>query len=278
MTDEVPWPLERVPVVAFINQRDNFNSHGESEIRPAIPLQDIINRTIHSAVMTTEYTGFLIRYAFGFELSTMDVIPGSTINVALTDANGAQVTEPTPAQADFLNALKVGTLEAGDLSQYVIMLERWVKEISQSTQTPIYGVTNEGAISGEALKQLEIGLIGKCQRFQAENTDAWRNMIMLAHDAQSAFNTGFGSPPDVAYVGVRWQSPQVREANDDIASLVAMYKTAPALFPDGWYRRRIGGILGMGADEIARLEEEAAAERSSFMDRLVGNDGGIPLV
>lgn len=263
-------------VVPFVNMRDNYSSYGESEIRPAKPIQDIINRTLYSMVMTEEYTGFPVRYAFGFELSTVGLKPGSFVNVPVK-ANGVQMTELSEEQKNFMQSLQIGSLPAGDMSQFVAVLDKLVCELSQTTQTPMYGITAQGVMSGDALKQLEVGLIAKCKRFSSENTDGWKNAIMLAYKVQQAFATEFGSPPPMDMVAVHWASPQVREVNDDIAAIIQVYKNAPALFPDSWYRRRIGSMLGLDGEEIAKLEDEVKLSQEIFMQSRVGGDGTIPL-
>ena len=267
-----------VPVVPVVNKRDNYSSYGESEIRPALPIQDIINRMVYSTTMNAELTAFIIRYIVGFEIDPMEIMPGAVINLPLTDKSGNAITGIDDETANFLRSIQIGSLEAGDMSQFVVVLDRMVRELSQATQTPIYGAGTSN-MSGEALKQLEIGLIGKCQRFQKENTDAWKQAVMVAHKIQGAFATSFGTPPAIDYVSVSWKSAEIRNLNDDLNTLVNMYKSAPNLFPNKWYRQRIGGMLGLSTDEIASIEDMVAADQEDYFEALsIGRGGSIPLV
>jgi len=44
--DELAWYGD-IPIVHFVNLADNYTRYGESEIRAALPLQDVLNRTQH---------------------------------------------------------------------------------------------------------------------------------------------------------------------------------------------------------------------------------------
>jgi len=158
--NELVWPLGSTPIVHFYNQEDPTTFHGESELRPAIPLQDVLNRTLHSMTMASEFSGFRVKWSIGMEINANGITPGAVVNLVLTDSAGKIITEMTPEMAEFLKAVRVGEFEATDIGQYINQIDKIVREISQTTQTPIYGITVEGALSGEALKQLEIGLIG----------------------------------------------------------------------------------------------------------------------
>ena len=182
--NEKPWPVElkgMLPFVSYANQRDNYTRYGKSEIRKAIPLQDVLNRTLYSMVMASEFAAFPVNYSIGMNIDPSGVVPGGIINLALLDANGAQITDFTPEQVAFLSSCKVGQLGVVNIAQYTQQIETVVREISQATQTPIYGITTQGAISGDALKQLEVGLIGKVMRFQRQNADALKELITLTN-------------------------------------------------------------------------------------------------
>ena len=273
--EEDNWSaVGKVPVIPFVNQRDNYSSYGESEVRPALPLQDIINRLIHSMTSCIEYAGFPIRYAFGMKLTKMDARAGSFINVPVTDG-GKQVTDLTEGQKAFMDSLQIGMLDGADMSQYVGVLDKLVSELSQSTQTPMYDKVGS-AISGETLKQLEVGLVNKCERFQRENTDAWRKAVEIAHEVQSVYATPEPTPPAIDRIAVSWQSAQIRETNNDIAALVSMYKNAPNLFPDKWFRQKIGALLGLDVMEIQNIEEIVAETQADLFATLTGGDGSAP--
>lgn len=276
----MPWPVSSVPVVHFVNKYDNYSESGESEMRPAIPLQDVLNRTLHSMVMASEFSAFNILWSIGMEIDVSAIQPGAVINLVLKDANGKAITDPTPEMAQFLSAMKVGQFAGSDISQYTNQIDKLVREISQATQTPIYGITTQGAISGEALKQLEIGLIGKCERFQHQNEDAIRDLIKLSADIQTVFQTEYeGTPaPVLNVISVVWKSPEITDVTAQISALVVMRKDAPNLWPDDWYRGKIGGLLGMSQSDVKTEGELAATQQANMLASLTGGDGSVPVV
>jgi len=102
-------------------------------------------------------------------------------------------------------------------------------------------------MSGDALKQLEIGLIGKIKRFQSENITTVRRLIELSAWLQNIFNVpGLGSAPELDSIDVNWSEPEIIDTKSAIESILAIREKAPGLFDDDFIRQRIGAILGQG--------------------------------
>ena len=284
-TNIVVWKLQDdegrgiIPFVHFVNQKDNYTSYGESELRPAIPLQNALNRTLHSMIMASEFSAFPVHWSIGQKIDIDGIVPGGVVSLVLTDENGVIPVDIDEKQTEFLKAIRIGSLETTDIEQYTNQIETLVKEISQATQTPIYGITAQGNVSGDALRQLEIGLIGKIKRFQRENTAAIRNLINLTAKVQDTFSIegADSKAPSFKTVTVEWQSPEILDVAAQIAILVTMRKDAPNLWADNWYRKQVGGLLGMTKVEIDTQSEEVANERSRNILTLTGGDGGIPV-
>lgn len=274
-----PWPVSMVPVIHFVNKYDNYSDTGESELRPAISLQDVLNRTLHSMVMASEFSAFNILWAKGIALDVDGIVPGAVINLIAKDSETGKPLDPTPDVTAFISAVQVGQFQGSDISQYTNQIDKIVREISQATQTPIYGVNTQGAISGDALKQLEIGLIGKVERFQNQNTDAIRDLIKLTAEMQTTFQTGYvGAPaPKIDTIAVTWKSPEILDVTAQINSLVLMRRDAPGLWSDDWYRAKIGGLLGLNQSDIKTASDEAKDEKQAGIDEVVGGgDSGTP--
>ena len=272
------WLLDKIPIVHFANLVDNYTRYGKSELRKAIPLQDVGNRTLHSMVMASELSAFKVYYSIGLEVDKAGITPGAIINLVIADDNGKVITSMTSEQIEFLKAVRVGEFNETDISQYTNQLSEIVKHISQVTQTPIYGVTADGNLSGEALKQLEIGLIGKIKRFQNENTVAVKQLIELTAEVQSAYDTGVGQPPKLEGISVNWASPEILDTSAAILSLMSMAEKKPGLWDDDFYRQRIGALLGMTQSQITAEGEKAKNTQSQRLDELTGAAGNKPIV
>ncbi len=277
-SNEFPWPLGEIPLIHFVNQKDNYTSYGESEIRPAIPLQNVLNRTLHSMVMASELSAFKLYWSKGMAIDKDSIVPGSVINLLVGSAGE---TSLTAEQIEFLKAVEVGEFNETDISNYTQQIDKVVREISQATQTPIYGVTAQGNVSGEALRQLEIGLIGKVKRFQRENNGAIRDLIILTSEVQNAFSgleNGLGTAPTIETVSVNWKTAEIIDVEAQMRALFEMREKAPGLWPDDWYRQQIGGLLAMTQKQIKEEGENAQNAQSLFIDSLIGAGGGAPVV
>jgi hypothetical protein len=196
----------------------------------------------------------------------------------LYDNEGKVIVDPTPEQIAFLNACEVGEFGGTDLSQYTNILDNFTKHISQITQTPIYGVTADGNLSGEALKQLEIGLIGKIKRYQNENTAAIRQLIQLANDIQREYDTGFGQPPKLEGVSINWVNPEITDVPTAIASIISVREKCPGLFDDEFYRQKLGALWGMTQSQITAEGDKAQNTQAQEFGNITGAAGGVPVV
>ena len=134
-SNSLPWPLWVTPVIHFGNLTDNHTHYGESELRVVIPIQNVMNRTLHSMVMASEFAAFKLAYSIGMKFDKSGITPGSVLNFTLKDTTGKDITSMTAEQIDFLKSVRVGEFGATDLSQYTIQLQELTKHATQSTQT-----------------------------------------------------------------------------------------------------------------------------------------------
>lgn len=278
-TNYEPFPLGKIPVVQVANQLDSYTNYGESELRPAIPLQDSLNSTQYDKFVASKLSAFKIYWSIGMEIDNDGVVPGAVINLVLKNSDGTIVTDPSDAQLEFLKSVKVGSFDVTDIGQYTNQIEKETQQISQVTQTPIYGVTAQGNLSGEALKQLEIGLLGKVERFQHQNTDAVRELISLTAEMQITFDNSseLPQPPSGGSISVMWKSPEILDVNARIQTIAQMREKMPGLFADSFYIKRIGTLLGMSQGDIEQEIENAQNQSTSFFESLVGAGGGVPV-
>ena len=117
MGHDQEWLLNFVPIIHLANLIDNYTQYGESELRVAIPPQNVLNRTLHSMVMASEFAAFKIAWSIGLELDKSGITPGAVLNLVLTDSSGKVITELTADQIAFLQACRVGEFAETDISQ-----------------------------------------------------------------------------------------------------------------------------------------------------------------
>lgn len=214
-----PWRMPDgepigVPLVHFANNpRYMF---GRSAIDDAIPLQDALNRVLTSMVMATELSGFMIRTAKGTK-PPAKLTPGMWVSAYARDKEGKE-RPPIGDEVTWLANVEFGTLEAGEITPFLEEAAFLIDQMYVITRTP---PKHSGAtISGEALKQLEIGLLGKIRRAHISFGNAWENVAAMAHRVQSAYGTQ--APPAVTTWSAQWKTAAIRDDAQVVASALSI--------------------------------------------------------
>lgn len=210
-----------IPLIHFRNRSAKNRNGGMSEIRDAIPLQDTINRTLASMVMASELTAFQIRYSIGLKPPSA-LTPGMWISAYTRDPATNLEKVPQDNQIEWLKAIRFGTLEQGQLMPFIDQAKFAIDQMYMITRTPRQDSTDN--VSGESLKQKEIGLIGKARRCHVSFGNAWENTARIMWRVQSAFGTV--QPPEYKRVETRWRSPELR---NDTAIVDNVLKVADRL-------------------------------------------------
>lgn len=176
MEEETPWPAGVVPVVHFRNRVGVTAIRGRSELVNALSLQDMINRTAHSMIATSELSAFPLRVALGF-VPPSTVQPGSWITI--TDANGQPL--------DGGMQVGVDTMAQASLVPFIQQLEYLVQTMSQVTRTPLPGMGAAAGASGEAMRQRESDVLAKVSAAQVRFGNAWEDVMRMAARLQATF-------------------------------------------------------------------------------------------
>jgi hypothetical protein len=239
------------PVVHFPNRGTTWNAYGMSEIENAIPIQNALNRTMTSMVMTAELTGFGIRKAIGFQ-PPPSLVPGDWL----------VISGQSPMSPD--QVVDVGMLEQAQITPFIQQAQWLTAEIGKITRTPAPEFMGGDNASGESLKQREIGLIGKAKRFQIKIGNRWEDAIKLGARVQSAFGS---NPPSFSAVSTQWDEVELRNDQEVIEHgkvLAEMGLIEESL-------RQMAPVFGWDEDKIpALLAEKRAAETRTF-ENLTGN-------
>lgn len=239
------WTVNQMPVVHFPNRGTTWNAYGVSEIENAIPLQNALNRTLYSMVMNSELGAFLIRVAIGF-----DPPAGLTPGMWLKISPNAPLTPDQKVEAS--------VLEQGEIVPYIQQAQWLTSEIGKITRTPAPEFMGGDNASGESLKQREIGLLGKVQRFQVKAGNRWEDVIRLAAQVQTTFGS---APPAFDRLTCQWASAELRNDTEVVANakvLADMGYETEAL-------RQMAGVFGWDDAKIQQLlNEKAASEQAKI--------------
>lgn len=229
-----------IPVIHFRNRgRQNY---GYSEIKNSIPPQNALNRLMYSMVINAEYNGFNLLVTRGFN-PPQSLRPGTIIKISAdTPMTKDQVADAT-------------RIEAGNMSPFIDTANWFANEIGKITRTPSPEFMAEnGRVSGEALKQLEIGLIGKSNRFMVKAGNAWEDVFMMANRMQQAY--GNKQPPAVDAFKANWRSPEIR---DDLQTIQGAMLMRPVV-GDAQTLRNVAPIYDLDEQAILAILDEKKQE------------------
>ena len=161
-----------VPVIPLYNNPTMVGG-GRSDLLPAIPLQDAIDKEIADMLVASEFAAFPQRVLMGVEVPT--------------DENGKPLasTELKAAISRFWafeneNA-KVAEFTAADLGNYVKAVTVLLQHLAAQTRTPPHYLLGQIVnASGDALKAAETGLVAKVKRKQIDFSDPWEEAMRIA--------------------------------------------------------------------------------------------------
>ena len=242
----IPWtdngkPLG-VPVIAFPNR--GRQGYGLSELENVLPLQDSLNRTLHSMVMTAELTAFSIYFAKGFNPGAA-LTPGMILKV--TGEGGAPLGKDDVAEFD--------KIAGSDIKPFIDVAEFFIRQIESVSRTP--SMDTNANLSGEAMKQSEIKLLGKVRRFQVKSGNGYEDAMAMAHRIQTAFGTS--NPPAAAAWKTVWADAEIRNDKDTVDNVM---KVADKIGPKETLRQ-LSPVFGWDEAAIDTILAEAAAAQGA---------------
>ncbi len=167
----IPNPYGVVPVFHFTNNAD-LGQSGRSELDPAMPVQDGLNKSVLDMLVAMEFSAFRQRWAAGIEVEY--------------DAEGKTVA-PFVSGVEHLwisgnqNA-SFGDFEAAQLEQFLKVKDSFRIDMASVTGTPLHYFlqNNAGLPSGEALKKSETRFIAKIRDRQENFGQVWADVMAFA--------------------------------------------------------------------------------------------------
>lgn len=260
----IPWldsagePLG-VPVIHFRNRKRTRGGFGLSALEAAIPVQNALNRTVHSLIAAGELSAFQIRYTIGVE-APKSVAPGTIWEVVPRDPQTGKAMRPDAGTAEWLKSVRIGAIEQGDIMPHLETARYLRAQIYDVTGTPDY--TQAGAnASGESLKQMEIRLIGRIKRTQVYWGNAWENVIALAARIETAFGD---EPPAARTWRCLWRDAEPRS---DAQVVENALKLQPFV-SDREFLRMVSPVYGWDEAKISEILAERSGERVSSITQI----------
>lgn len=215
----------RVPVFHFANNA-SVGGLGRSELEPAIPIQDGLNKSVLDMLVAMEFSAFRQRWAAGIEVEMND--DGKPIMPFTSGVEHLWIAEDPNA--------RFGDFEAANLDQFLKVKDSFRIDIASVTGTPLhYFLPNtRGLPSGESLKRAETRFLAKVRDRHETFGDTWAEAAAFA----MRIDTGL----DVALT-TEWHDPAPMAEREVLENILLKKQiglgTAAALAEAGYGRAEI---------------------------------------
>lgn len=167
----IPNPYGVVPVFHFANNAD-IGAYGQSELEPAVPVQDALNKSVLDMLVAMEFASYRQRWAAGIEIEYGE--DGKPVPPFKAGVDHLWITENHEA--------KFGDFEAANLEQFLKVKDSFRLDMACVTGTPMYYFMQVSGDfpSGEALKKAESRFIAKVRDRQESFGQVWEDVIAFA--------------------------------------------------------------------------------------------------
>jgi hypothetical protein len=230
-----------------------FKFEGTPVLSDAIPLQDMLNKTLADRMVTQEFGAFPQRWAVGLAPPTNEIT--------------GYKEAPFKAGVDRLwvsedGATKFGEFSSASLEPYLKAANDDRLSMARATGTPLhfFGLTGNDVPSGEALKTLESRFTKRVKRLTLNFGTVWANVMRFALQIE-----GTTSAENLT---TQWQTPEQRSEKEQLdAAVIKQTLGIPqeTLWEELGYTEEDIAIFKK-AQELADAKEEARL--NAEMDRL----------
>lgn len=241
-------PYNEIPIFHFKN-RPRGSTHGMSELKSVIPVQNSCNKVLMDMMLGSEFAGFPQKWMAG---------GGHPKDGWRAGANRVWAT--TDSQAKF------GQFDSMDLGPSREFVEMLVSHIAKITQTPMHYLRSMGDMpSGEALKTAESGLVHKVKNRQKRWGKVWTKAIAFA----IRIETGQIVTPSMELQPV-WKFPETRHDLEQ-AQTAQLKSILGVPLSQLWSEH-----FGYTEEQIAQFEKENRAIAASTLAQVIAQSGQLP--
>jgi len=162
-----------VPVIPLLNNPGMLKG-GRSDLDPAIPLNDAINKLALDLLIASEFGAYPQKIMAGIEVPT-DPLTGRPMS-GLFESGASRLM--TVAAKD---GVQWGQFAATDLGNYTKAIEMFVQHLAAQTRTPPHYLMGQVVnASGDALKAAETGLSMRAKAKTGHFAGPWEEAMRLA--------------------------------------------------------------------------------------------------
>jgi hypothetical protein len=251
--------LGRVLVAALPNNPRSSDTHGRSEITPAVrSYTDSAMRTLLGAEVAREFYSAPQRYVLGAPEDFFTDADGNPLDpwrVTLGRMLGLPANEDGQVPT-------VGQFPANDTRPYFDQLRAYAQMLSAETAIPAsyLGFQTDNPASADAIRQMEARLVKRAERRQKQFGRTWSEVAKLALLVRDG-----DIPAEAAEIRPLWRdasTPTRAAAADEAVKLIS----AGVLLPDSEVTYNRIGLTE--SDKQVLRDEKARADSLAFLDQL----------
>ena len=256
---DASWPLPwvdstgqplGVPVFEFANP-------GGSEVSQIIGLQNLLNKTWLDIAAAADTNGFPL-LAVEYNTNGQPIVDDP-------DLEGNDELRLSPGRAIEVDDATVKRLEPSNLDPMLNVMRTVVQTIGGVSRTPSYYLMPVGGSdvpSGEALKQLESGLVKRAMERQLVFGQSWSEVMTFCYRLALTFGRNIPQA-QVDNVNVTWEDPNVRNELTE-AQTATIHKGLNV--PDDvlWLR------IGYTPEQIAAFKRQQQLDEATKIATIAG--------
>lgn len=243
-----------VPMVHFTNRARGF-THGLSELSPAIPMQNALNKSVIDLLAAADASGFRIMFGVGDDYSDVKVHPGAIIN-----------SLKRRDEAD----MKIFPGE--DLRPLIEVIDSFVQRIGQVSDTPLSYFQLSGQMASEGThKAHEARMLAKARVVSEEFEVGWTRAARMSLRIASVYG-------DKTYdfkqkIRVRWADFDTREETAKLLERATVVSSLTAAGAGIKQAALVAGFSEKDAELLAEVDEMGRNDPIVMVQRM--KDAGL---
>lgn len=235
-----------------------FQNPGGSEVALIAGLQNALNKSWLDLLAAADTAGFPI-----LTMNYKDPMPMPMGVADDTNLEGDDEFIVAPGRALEIFGGNIERIPGADLNNIIEAIWTIAAAIGGMTRTPQYylkPILGVDVPSGEALKQLESGLVAKAEERQLVFGEAWADVMSLAYRVARTF----GNVPEIdePVIGVQWKDASTRIEETE-AKVAQTHKDLGV--PD----EMVWAKLGYTPEQIALFKQNAMLQRAAEIANIV---------
>ena len=237
-TSSQPNEIGVVPMIAIVNSPDLLTG-GSSDLKPAIPIQDAVNKYCLDMQVSSEFHAYPQRWATGWERAVDDTgheLTGREVEVMMS------ATRMIRAES---HETSFGAFTTGDVNNYIGPIELYVDHLAAQTQTPVYYLKGKLAnLSADAMHAADQGLVDRCKGKILSYSDPWEEYMRTCFLAVNDQQRGHATSAEVI-----WADPESKSLAVVVQAAVQMRQSLNVPIEMAWE------LLGWSPQKIRQARD-----------------------